>query len=93
MIERAAETLGDELVHLQELGSKAADQLVKDSRKVTKRARYRLRNGASRAVEIERRIASDLQTHPLAYLLVALGLAGVIGLKIVFDRRRNGRND
>ncbi len=90
LIERAAECLGDDLTQLQKLSAQVAEKLIVNSGKLAKRARYRLRNGASRAADLEEQVVASVGTRPFAYLLVALGLAVAVFLKIAADRQRNG---
>ena len=79
-----------EFMPSSKLIERAAECLGDDLSKLYKRARYRLRNGASRAVELEESVAASVGTRPFAYLLVALGLAAAVFLKIAADRHRNG---
>ncbi|MEO7932471.1 MAG: hypothetical protein ABIT76_04855 [Chthoniobacterales bacterium] len=83
LLERASDDLGK----LQNLGSLVAEKLLSDSAKATKRARYQLRNGATRAAEIEEKIVADFQARPLAYALVAVGLACLVSIKFLWDRQ------
>ena len=90
LIERAAECLGDDLTKLQQLSASVAEKLIADSGKLAKRTRYRLRNGASGAVDLQEKVVASIGTRPFAYLLVSLGLAAAVFLKIAADRHRNG---
>lgn len=92
LIVRAAESLGEDLTQFHQLGAQVAGRVIEDTGKLAKRARYRLRNGATHAVEFEDKVVADMRTRPLAYLLVGLGLACVVTLKIILDRKRNERD-
>lgn len=78
LIERAAEQLGNDLSTLHHAGSVVASTVVRDTGKLVKQARYGLRNGAARIVDMEKFVASDIRTRPLPYLAIALGLGAFL---------------
>ncbi|HEX8371669.1 MAG TPA: hypothetical protein VF585_02735 [Chthoniobacterales bacterium] len=72
---------------IRKAGDHVVDSLLGNSERLAKRARYKLRNSAARAWELEKQVTTDFQTRPLAYLLAGAGLALLLALKIALTRR------
>lgn len=89
LIERAAESLDDALYFLQKSGGKVADQVSTDTSRLLKQARYKLRHGAEKAVEIEERVVADVKARPLAYTLIGVGLLALLLLKLGWPRHES----
>lgn len=87
-IERVAENLGEDIARLQRGVAFVAERVSEDTRVLTKRARYGLRNGAKKIARVQEKVAADVRKRPIMYTLIAAGVAAIIGLKLALDHRQ-----